>query len=106
MSCSQETRSYNVARDGAAWCATAQDFINLQESLAGFGDSPVAALAQLLSAEEAAEIERRKTIRRWICNACKTTFDCRHEGDGRTDGTGPGCPRCSCCSQYTYEVRQ
>lgn len=36
-----------VFRDGAAWCATRKDFVNLQESPAGFGDTALDALAAL-----------------------------------------------------------
>lgn len=32
-------------RDGDAWCVTATDFINLQETPAGFGDTALEALA-------------------------------------------------------------
>jgi len=39
----------NVRMDGNAWCATGPGFINLQESNAGFGDSPRAAVAALLA---------------------------------------------------------
>ena len=35
-------------RDGNAWCATLDGFVNLQESVAGFGDTPHAAAANLL----------------------------------------------------------
>ena len=33
--------------DGNAWCAVKPDFINLQESPAGFGDTPDGAIAEL-----------------------------------------------------------
>lgn len=33
--------------DGNAWCAVAKNFINLQESPAGFGDTALDALASL-----------------------------------------------------------
>lgn len=36
-----------LTRDGNAWCATRYDFINLQESPAGFGDTCLEALASL-----------------------------------------------------------
>lgn len=38
----------NVFLDGNAWCATLDGFVNLQESVAGFGDTPRAAVANLL----------------------------------------------------------
>lgn len=37
----------HVQRDGASWRATAPGFINLQESPAGFGDTPEEAIADL-----------------------------------------------------------
>ena len=36
-----------VYRDGTAWCAVGAGFMNLQESKAGFGDTPRAAVADL-----------------------------------------------------------
>ena len=36
-----------LSRDGDQWCATYADFINLQESEAGFGDTCLLALADL-----------------------------------------------------------
>lgn len=37
-------------RDGSAWCATRLDFVNLQESPAGFGDRAYEAMAELAKA--------------------------------------------------------
>jgi hypothetical protein len=42
---------YTIKKDGGSWCATSDTFINLQESPAGFGDTPVNALRALLMAE-------------------------------------------------------
>ena len=42
---------YKVQKDGNAWCATGENFTNLQESPAGFGGSPIEALSQLISEE-------------------------------------------------------
>jgi len=36
--------------DGASWCATRLDFINLQESVAAFGDSALIAMGELCKA--------------------------------------------------------
>jgi hypothetical protein len=36
-----------IKRDGAAWCAHRHDFVNLQESPAGFGDTALEAMADL-----------------------------------------------------------
>lgn len=36
-----------IERDGDNWCAHKSDFINLQESPAGFGDSKLQAMAEL-----------------------------------------------------------
>lgn len=38
----------HIRKDGAAWCATHPDFIDLQVSPAGFGDTPEEAVANLL----------------------------------------------------------
>lgn len=37
-----------VFKDGDSWCAVYDDFINLQESPAGFGNNPDAAVKSLL----------------------------------------------------------
>ena len=37
----------NLQMDGNSWCATRGDFVNLQESPAGFGDTALEALADL-----------------------------------------------------------
>lgn len=37
----------HLRKDGSAWCATWPGFINLQESPAGFGDTPEDAVADL-----------------------------------------------------------
>lgn len=50
---------YRVFKDGDAWCATGAGFVNLQESLAGFGDSPTAALSELVGYSEEV-VEQRK----------------------------------------------
>jgi hypothetical protein len=40
---------FNVFMDGDKHCATYPDFINLQESPAGFGDTPHEAIINLLT---------------------------------------------------------
>lgn len=40
----------NIYMDGVQWCATRKDFINLQESPAGFGDTSLIAMAELCKA--------------------------------------------------------
>lgn len=40
--------TYKVFKDGDSWCAIRDDFVNLQVSPAGFGDTPVAAVDALL----------------------------------------------------------
>jgi len=49
---SKPCRQYNLFRDGNMWCATRPDFINLQESPAGFGTTPRDALAALIEDEQ------------------------------------------------------
>lgn len=41
-----------VFKDGNAWCAVYPDFINLQESIAGYGDTPEEARDALQAAKE------------------------------------------------------
>jgi len=38
---------FRLFRDGDKWCATFGDFVNLQESQAGFGDTCLEALSEL-----------------------------------------------------------
>ena len=38
----------NLFREGNQWCATFGDFVNLEESQAGFGDTALEALAELV----------------------------------------------------------
>lgn len=40
---------YKLFKDGNSWCATYEDFINLQESEAGFGDTPNDAIEDLVN---------------------------------------------------------
>lgn len=41
--------AYVIQKDGNAWCATGPGFVDLQASLAGFGDTPASALNDLLT---------------------------------------------------------
>lgn len=91
---------YAVYPDGNSWCATGKGFINLQESPAGFGDNPVAALQALLSEEARIEVRRCEGLRRWKCNNCETKF----ERGMVAVGKAPPCPRCKAGNQYVYEV--
>ena len=54
-------KEYKVAKDGDEWCATSDDFVDLQSSDAGFGSDPTTAIAELLGIEKAREITRRKS---------------------------------------------
>jgi hypothetical protein len=44
-------KEYRVFLDGDQWCAVGSDFVNLQESCAGFGRLPSIALASLLESQ-------------------------------------------------------
>ena len=46
-----EVKKYHLFKDGDMWCATFPDFINLQESDAGFGETPTIAIAELTKSE-------------------------------------------------------
>lgn len=39
---------FHIFKDGNSWCAVGPNFVNLQESVAGFGSTPIAAYAQWL----------------------------------------------------------
>ena len=53
--CSYEPRDISLEMDGNAWCAKRSSFVNLQESLAGFGASRLEAAKDLLR-QEAAQV--------------------------------------------------
>jgi len=42
-----DTPAFRLFKDGDRWCATFHDFVNLQESQAGFGSSALEAFAEL-----------------------------------------------------------
>ena len=44
--------------DGNAWCAQREDFIDLMESWAGFGDTPLEAISDLVKNEKKEEVMR------------------------------------------------
>lgn len=44
-------KGYRITKDGNQWCAVNDSFINLQESIAGFGDNPIMALSMLIGQE-------------------------------------------------------
>jgi hypothetical protein len=43
----QHTKSINIKKDGDKYCATYDDFVNLQESPAGFGSTVTQAMVNL-----------------------------------------------------------
>lgn len=90
--------SYKMFKDGKSWCATAPGFINLQESIAGFGDTKAEALRDLENCESKAENRRRESIRTWKCNNCERVFK-----RGTLNDEAP-CPHCKCGDQYTHEI--
>ena len=90
--------AYKILKDGNAWCAICPKFINLQESLAGFGDTKVEALQELEKAEAHAETRRREGIRKWKCSNCMKEFQ-----RGTPKDKAP-CPTCKCGDQFTFEV--
>jgi hypothetical protein len=90
---------YQVKKDGEAWCATAKGFINLQESLSGFGSTPFAALESLVNQEYAEEAAHRKSVRFWQCLNCWGIFYRKWEGN-----CAP-CPTCKVGAQYTKEYK-
>lgn len=49
-------KSIIIEMDGDSWSARREDFINLQESIAGFGDNPLEALVDLFEHENKASV--------------------------------------------------
>ena len=47
----QSNETITIQKDGNMWCAFRESFINLQESLSGFGDTAQEALNELLKEE-------------------------------------------------------
>jgi len=47
----QSNETITIQKDGNMWCATRSSFLNLQESLAGFGNTVEEALSNLLKEE-------------------------------------------------------
>ena len=39
---------FHIFKDGNSWCAVGPNFVDLQESVAGFGGTPIAAYTQWL----------------------------------------------------------
>lgn len=93
-------KHYKVLRDGDSWCAVRDGFINLQESDAGFGETPQEAITQLTKVETTKEAQRCKGIRHWECTNCGRKFD-----RGRVlPQNKPDCPSCKCGPAYVYEA--
>lgn len=44
-------KEYKVFKDGDLWCAVNEEYINIQESPAGFGLTPMVALGELVMQE-------------------------------------------------------
>lgn len=51
--CSYGPSPVNLFMDGNMWCCTRPDFVNLQESLSGFGTSRLNAVKDLIRQENA-----------------------------------------------------
>jgi len=45
------SNEYRVFKDGNLWCAVNQDYTNIQESLAGFGLTPMIAISEIVQQE-------------------------------------------------------
>ena len=43
----ENTKEIRIFLDGDKWCAVRGDFINLQESIAGFGETPTIAFERM-----------------------------------------------------------
>lgn len=56
-------KDINLVKDGNAWMATRKDFVNLQESNAGFGDTQEDAVADLVRMEREEESGRPAAVK-------------------------------------------
>lgn len=91
---------YRIYKDGNAWCAVCDDFVNLQESEAGFGNSAIESLNNLLDKLSDLEILRCAGMRNWLCGNCWARFLCGEVGLGDI----PECIYCKGGNQYVREV--
>jgi len=78
----------NVQLDGDSWCATAEGFVNLQESPVGFGDTPQEAVEEL---KKELLTGRRETMEENKCVFCGTINDAHHSAECIDTG-GKGYP--------------
>lgn len=90
---------YFIKKDGTAWCAHGSDFVNLQESLATFGDTPEIALRNLIHEEGSMEAIRCNGMRDWKCNNCGKHFQ---RGLVKSNDS-PACPTCKAGGQFVFE---
>jgi hypothetical protein len=64
-----------VFKDGTAWCATHPDFVNLQESPAGFGDTAYAATFNLYATPAAQRVAAGDVDHGMSCADMEVAFD-------------------------------
>lgn len=57
ISAYSHNNGYRIFKDGNEWCAVGPHFVNLQESDSGFGETPMIALAELMTLEDEKEIQ-------------------------------------------------
>lgn len=91
---------YRIYKDGDAWCAVCDDFVNLQESEAGFGNSAVESLKNLLDKLADLEILRCDGMRNWLCENCGARFS----RGLVAAGSAPDCIRCKAGNQSVREI--
>ena len=53
MKATLKEKGIKIYKDGNKWCAVFEDFIDLQESIAGFGETPALALSALMKERDA-----------------------------------------------------
>jgi len=68
-----EVERMRLFKDGAAWCITGDDFVNLRESPAGFGDTADEALADYRKHQKIA-------IDKWLANHTEKKNNCEKCG--------------------------
>lgn len=72
-----------IFRDGNAWCATEDDFLDLQASPAGFGDTPTEAARALID-----ELQKHCTCGNnggGDCDACQRAGEVSRDSDAAAE---------------------
>lgn len=92
-----------ITRDGDQWCAVGPGFTNLQESPAGFGDTPEQAVSRLRSAIATGNTFDQMKIKRWIREGNDALHTCASTIGELLEYAG-GCLDSACSHDIVGEV--